>query len=69
MTGLVRQVLPDLSAKKFDARAQMVVHETVSAFVRWMDQHRKPTQRTRSSFNEMVNTVSEFMVAGLAAPG
>ena len=34
-----------------------------------MDQHRKPTQRTRSSFNEMVNTVSEFMVAGLAAPG
>ena len=69
MTGLVRQVLPDLSAKKFDARMQMVVHETLSAFARWLDQHGKPTQRTRRSFNEMVNTVSEFMVAGLAAPG
>lgn len=66
--AMLRRLVPHVTPEKFNKRMRIVFHESVYAFARWLQENGSLTKANQKSFQVMVETVTEFMAAGMSAP-
>lgn len=68
MVEMARRVLGDIPRAVFDVRMNIVQHETVYAFSRWLHANGPLSASRQSAFDALVAQLTDFMAAGLSAP-
>ncbi len=68
MMAMLRPLLPPLSDGEFDVRMDILRHETVYAFDRWLQRHGQPTGIHEASLLELASHIAAVMAHGMKAP-
>lgn len=66
--AMARALLPELPRPVFDARVELLQHETVQTLARRVRTHGRPDATTRRAWRAAARDLAAFLAAGLAAP-
>lgn len=69
LVAALRQLLPHLPEAVFRERIRILTYESVYSVARWVQAHGAPTGRNRPKFEAMVSATTDFLAAGMDAPG